>query len=203
MLNKSFKITAILVSLCLCQYGLSAQSRSQQPAGSERANQRQGQPSSQNQQKANPSRTSKANVKKQPVFGTQVSNTPRKSSVVEVNKTGYRYSNGIFYHPKGTAFVPGPGPVGARIASLPNGHTTVMIHGTPYFYFYGTFYLRRGVSAYEVIEPPLGAVIYDLPLGFEKVIIDNVSYYVYGNTYFKAIIDSYGEVAYEVVGKVR
>lgn len=146
----------------------------------------------------NPARTSKAYSRKQPVLGNEVLNIPRKSSEIRTGAVSCHYKDGIFYYPKGLVYFTAPGPKGARVPNLPQGYATLIAGDTPYFYFYGTFYVRRGVSVYEIVAPPPGAVVYDLPLGFEKAVVGNTLYYRYGDTYFRAITDSYGEVAYEV-----
>jgi hypothetical protein len=55
-------------------------------------------------------------------------------------------------------------------------------------------------SEYITVAPPVGAVIDALPDGYRKVIIDNNIYYEFNEAYYKAFIDEYGEVWYEVVG---
>ena len=51
--------------------------------------------------------------------------------------------------------------------------------------------------------PPVEAVVYDLPNGYEKFVLDGFTYYRFDGVYYKAIIDTNGEVAYQVVGDIR
>lgn len=169
-----------------------------------RDNNKQSNGNRQSDNRAGAGRVSQTPKGRQPQWGAPVKSAPGNTKVVVHQSGNYQYRDGVFYRPNPAgAYVAGPAPVGFRISILPTGFTRLVIGGIPYFYYYGTYYRRYGQLEYEVVNPPIGAIIYDLPLGYERVSISGVTYYFYDETYYKAIIDQYGEVAYEVVGKVR
>jgi len=66
----------------------------------------------------------------------------------------YYYSGGVWYAPRGGAFVVVGAPIGAFVPILPPYYTTVWVAGAPYYYADDTYYAwRADQNGYEVVDP--------------------------------------------------
>ena len=137
--------------------------------------------------------------KKLPRRGEYVSAPPKKTMVIRHGHYDYRFDDGVFYRPVGNSFVVTAPPVGIHVSILPKAASRLHYLNRPYFYYYGVFYIQLSNGGYEVVEPPLGARVYALPDGYEIFDLDGMVYYRLGETYYKAIVEDNGNVAYEVV----
>lgn len=136
-----------------------------------------------------------------PHWGNSFNAVPRSAYLISRSGVRYHYNRGIFYKPMGTKYVIARAPLGARIGALPKGHIYFVLNGRTFYYYYGTFYVRSGYDdQYVTVAPPVGAQVDELPDGYKKVFIDNNLYYEFEGVYYKAFINEYGEVWYEVVG---
>ena len=68
-----------------------------------------------------------------------------------------------------------------------------------YYYYYGAFYKSLPSGGYQTVAPPLGARVDALPDGYKVFELDNKIYYQLDDTYYKAVVEENGAVAYEVV----
>lgn len=85
---------------------------------------------------------------------------------------------------------------------MPPEHVRVIVNGRIFYYYYGTYYVKAPTNnEYITVAPPVGARVDALPDGYNKVYIEDKTYYEFESTYYKAVIDQYGEVWYEVVGE--
>lgn len=137
---------------------------------------------------------------KLPHWGHGYKALPHYSHRLRYNGLDYHYHSGVYYKFYQNKYVVTRAPIGLRISTLPVNHLIFRVNGRTYFYYYGTYYVLNNRSEYITVAPPVGAVIDALPDGYRKVIIDNNIYYEFNEAYYKAFIDEYGEVWYEVVG---
>jgi hypothetical protein len=90
-----------------------------------------------------------------PSRGYSVHALPRDRFVVNRFNHRYYYSGGIWYAPRGSAFVVIGAPLGAFVPVLPTYYSTVYFGGAPYYYADDTYYAWRPDSnQYEVVAPP-------------------------------------------------
>ncbi len=97
-----------------------------------------------------------------PRYRARVTVVPRGAVVVRRGGVSYRYHEGIFYQPSGSAFVVARPAVGVRVRVLPSAGRRVVVVNQPYFYYYGAFY-KQVDDEYEVVEAPEGALVDALP----------------------------------------
>ncbi|MEM7107955.1 MAG: DUF6515 family protein [Bacteroidota bacterium] len=135
-----------------------------------------------------------------PRYRATVTVIPRGAVVVRGGGVSYRYHEGIFYRPSGSAFVITRPAVGIRVSVLPPARRRLMVVNQPYFYYYGTFY-KPVDNEYEVVEAPEGALVDALPEGYEVEEIDGIEYYALDGVYYQEVETDELEsgVGYEVV----
>lgn len=69
----------------------------------------------------------------------------------------YFFAGGVWYAPRGGAFVVVAPPFGLFLPILPPFYTTVWVAGVPYYYADDVYYVYRGPAVgYEVVAPPPG-----------------------------------------------
>jgi Family of unknown function (DUF6515) len=92
-----------------------------------------------------------------PPHGTAVSAPPPAPVIVNHPSGRYYYSGGVWYAPRGPAFVVVPAPVGVFVPVLPAYYTTLWVGGAPYYYANDTYYnWNPAQNSYEVVSPPSG-----------------------------------------------
>lgn len=83
---------------------------------------------------------------------------PHGHRSIAVPSGRYYYQGGVFYRPRGQAYVVARAPIGARVHSLPVGRIGFTIGPRRYFYFNWNYYLWEPRSReYVVVAPPEGA----------------------------------------------
>lgn len=113
----------------------------------------------------------------------------------------YRYQQGYFYRPYGSAFRVSVPPIGIHVGVLPTGYRRMYIGPDPYYFYDGTYYRNLPSSdEYEVVAPPLGAVVASLPPGAKVTVIDGQKYYEDNGTFYQETITSGSQLQYTVVG---
>ena len=135
-----------------------------------------------------------------PRYRATVTVVPRGAVVVRRGGVSYRYYEGIYYRPRGSAFVVARPAIGIRVRALPPARMRVVVVNKPYFYYYGTFY-KQVDSEYEVVEAPEGALVDALPEGYGVEDIDGTEYYALDDVYYQEVETDELEsgVGYEVV----
>ena len=97
-----------------------------------------------------------------PDRGAVVRDTPQGAMVVAYAGLAYRFQDGIWYEPRGPAFMVVAPPIGVVVPSLPPFATVIAHSGELYLYANDAYYKPRpDLSGYEVVndpaEPPLAA----------------------------------------------
>jgi hypothetical protein len=93
-----------------------------------------------------------------PDRGFVVHDLPRDRIVVAHGPDRFFYSGGVWYAPRGGAFVVVGPPIGVFIPVLPPFYTTVWFGGVPYYYANDAYYTWSAQNnGYEVVEAPPGA----------------------------------------------
>ncbi|MFT6964010.1 MAG: hypothetical protein ACJAWV_003750 [Flammeovirgaceae bacterium] len=137
-------------------------------------------------------------------FSTQVSRTcavlPRGSVSISFNNRRYGFADGRYFVPRGGVYVSIFPPIGLRVRVLPPTRCRIFCGGVNYFVASGVFYNRLPNNEYQVVDVPVGAVVNSLPLNANRVELEGFVYYTSNDIYYKAILDDYGNVQYEVVG---
>jgi Family of unknown function (DUF6515) len=126
------------------------------------------------------------------------SSLPATYLTIHFGGIGYRYWNGVFYNHYNNLFTVIAPPVGIYINLLPVGHRKIFVRNYPYYYYNGTYYDYRE-NNYYVVSPPLGAVVESLPAGYETVVIEGETYYTADGAQYKPVVQSNGEIWYEVI----
>jgi len=135
-----------------------------------------------------------------PRRGAVVISVHRSAVVITFRGIRFHYHAGIFYKPKGTAYVIVRPPIRVRISVLPVGHRRIVIGPRVYFYYYGTFYVKAAdKDEYEVVDAPVGAQVDAIPDGYETKNINDEKYYVLNDVYYTPKDTDDGETLYEVV----
>jgi len=116
----------------------------------------------------------------------------------------YFYYSGIYYTLYGDQYIVVMPPRGFRISVLPIGHVSVVVGPSQYFYHSGVYYTENsttveGEGQYEVTQPPVGIRVDEISNESEEVFIDGKTFYDFNNVLYKKIIDSQGNINYEVV----
>jgi len=134
---------------------------------------------------------------------------PFGSVMVSIGGRPYHYNQGLFYRPEGYGYMLTPPPIGIIVPSLPQGSLSVMLGGRRGYYYSDTYYMPIDGNRYQVVEAPAAqnnTVDADddetaANNAYEKIVIDGKTYYKKGSTYYKALVDDNGEIAYEEVGQ--
>ncbi len=91
-----------------------------------------------------------------PDRGAITRDPPRGALTVDYAGVSYRFSDGIWFEPRGPAFVVVSPPIGLVVPSLPRSATIVTSDGQNYLYANDTYYLARpDLRGYEVVNDPL------------------------------------------------
>jgi hypothetical protein len=90
-----------------------------------------------------------------PDRGTIVQAVPQASSVVNYAGLSYRFYDGVWYEPRGPAFMVVEPPIGLVVPALPPFATTLSSEGANYVYANDTFYRARPeLGGYQVVNDP-------------------------------------------------
>jgi Family of unknown function (DUF6515) len=90
-----------------------------------------------------------------PDRGAIVRSVPRGAFVVNYAGLSYRFHDGVWFEPRGPAFMVVEPPIGVMVPTLPSFATSVAHGGEAYLYVSGTFYLPRPErGGYEVVNDP-------------------------------------------------
>jgi hypothetical protein len=80
---------------------------------------------------------------------------PRKAVTVNYAGVSYRFADGIWFEPRGPAFIVVAPPIGLMVPSLPGSATTIQEHGETYLYANDVYYRPRpDLGGYEVVNDP-------------------------------------------------
>lgn len=91
--------------------------------------------------------------------GYVVGSLPRDRIVINHGPDRFFYSGGVWYAPRGGAYVVVGAPLGVFIPVLPPFYNTVWFGGVPYYYADDTYYMWSAQdNGYEVVAAPPGAV---------------------------------------------
>src|ERR1700716_3824960 len=90
-----------------------------------------------------------------PDRGSIVRDLPRGSFVVNYAGLSYRFHDGVWFEPRGPAFMVVEPPIGVMVPTLPSFATPVAHGAEAYLYANGIFYEPRPeLGGYEVINDP-------------------------------------------------
>ena len=93
-----------------------------------------------------------------PDRGAVVRDTPQGAMVVAYAGLAYRFQDGIWYEPRGPAFMVVAPPIGVVVPSLPPFATVIAHSGELYLYANDAYYKPRpDLSGYEVVNDPAKA----------------------------------------------
>jgi hypothetical protein len=80
---------------------------------------------------------------------------PRRAVTVNYAGVSYRFADGIWFEPRGPAFIVVAPPIGLMVPSLPGFATTIQEHGESYLYANDVYYRPRpDLGGYEVVNDP-------------------------------------------------
>ncbi len=83
---------------------------------------------------------------------------PRRAVTVNYAGVSYRFADGIWFEPRGPAFIVVAPPIGLMVPSLPGSATTIQEHGETYLYANDVYYRPRpDLGGYEVVNDPAEA----------------------------------------------
>lgn len=83
---------------------------------------------------------------------------PRRAVTVNYAGVSYRFADGIWFEPRGPAFIVVAPPIGLMVPSLPELATTIQEHGETYLYANDVYYRPRpDLGGYEVVNDPAEA----------------------------------------------
>jgi hypothetical protein len=90
-----------------------------------------------------------------PDRGAIVQQVPQGATVVNYAGLAYRFSDGVWYEPRGPAFMVVEPPIGLVVPNLPPFATTVASEGANYVYANDTYYRARPeLGGYQVVNDP-------------------------------------------------
>jgi hypothetical protein len=90
-----------------------------------------------------------------PDRGAIVRELPKGAATVSYAGLAYRFSEGVWFEPRGTGFMVVAPPIGLIVSTLPKFSTVLARHGKTILYGNDTFYLPRpDVGGYEVVNDP-------------------------------------------------
>jgi hypothetical protein len=83
---------------------------------------------------------------------------PRRAVTVNYAGVSYRFADGIWFEPRGPAFIVVAPPIGLMVPSIPGSATTIQEHGETYLYANDVYYRPRpDLGGYEVVNDPAEA----------------------------------------------
>jgi hypothetical protein len=81
---------------------------------------------------------------------------PRRAVTVNYAGVSYRFADGIWFEPRGPAFIVVAPPIGLTVPSVPGSATTIQEHGETYLYANDVYYRPRpDLGGYEVVNDPV------------------------------------------------
>jgi len=90
-----------------------------------------------------------------PDRGSIFRDAPKGSTIINYAGLPYRFSNGVWFEPRGPAFIVVMPPIGVVVPSLPAFATPLELGGESYFYANDVYYLARPeLGGYEVVNDP-------------------------------------------------
>jgi hypothetical protein len=83
---------------------------------------------------------------------------PRRAVAVNYAGVSYRFADGIWFEPRGPAYIVVAPPIGLMVPSIPGSATTIQEHGETYLYANDVYYRPRpDLGGYEVVNDPAEA----------------------------------------------
>ena len=83
---------------------------------------------------------------------------PRRAVTVNYAGVSYRFADGIWFEPRGPAYIVVAPPIGLMVPSIPGSATTIQEHGETYLYANDVYYRPRpDLGGYEVVNDPAEA----------------------------------------------
>ena len=105
-----------------------------------------------------------------PDRGAVVRDIPRLAVIVNYAGVSYRFDNGVWYEPRGPAYVVVDPPIGLIVPALPGYATPVMQEGETYLYANSVYYRARPeLGGYEVVNDPVGGSAMDKQAQLERI----------------------------------
>ncbi len=90
-----------------------------------------------------------------PDRGAVVRDLPRGATIVNYAGLSYRFADGVWFEPRGPAYIVVEPPIGLIVPALPGFATTVQSHGKSYLYANDVYYRARpDLGGYEVVNDP-------------------------------------------------
>ena len=90
-----------------------------------------------------------------PDRGAVFRDAPKGSTIVNYAGLAYRFYNGVWFEPRGPAFIVVMPPIGVVVPTLPTFATTLKSGGETYLYANEVYYLPRpDLGGYEVVNDP-------------------------------------------------
>lgn len=90
-----------------------------------------------------------------PDRGSIIRDVPKDAAVVSYAGISYRFNDGVWFEPRGPAFMVTAPPIGLVVSSLPPFSTVLARGGRTFLYTNDTFYIPRpDVGGYEVVNDP-------------------------------------------------
>jgi hypothetical protein len=94
-----------------------------------------------------------------PDRGSVIRELPTSAAAVNYAGVSYRFSDGVWYEPRGPAYMVVEPPIGVLVPTLPQFVTPVASAGTTYLYANDTYYRARpDLGGYEVVNDPADSV---------------------------------------------
>jgi hypothetical protein len=91
-----------------------------------------------------------------PDRGSIFRDLPRRAVTVNYAGVSYRFADGVWFEPRGPAFIVVAPPIGLMVPSLPGSATTIQEHGETYLYANDVYYRARpDLGDYEVVNDPV------------------------------------------------
>lgn len=99
-----------------------------------------------------------------PDRGAIVRELPRGATIVNYAGISYRFAGGVWYEPRGPAYIVVAPPIGLLVPALPSFATSVASHGTDYLYADDVYYRSRpDLGGYEVVNDPADSELGETP----------------------------------------
>ena len=94
-----------------------------------------------------------------PNRGVVVRDVPKSATVINYAGLSYHYADGVWYEPRGPAYMVVSPPVGLVVPAVPSFSTPVESMGVTYYYANSAFYRQRpDLAGYEVVNDPSEAM---------------------------------------------
>jgi hypothetical protein len=94
-----------------------------------------------------------------PNRGVVVRDVPKNATVINYAGLSYHYADGVWYEPRGPAYMVVAPPVGLVVPAIPSFSTPVESMGVTYYYANNAYYRQRpDLAGYEVVNDPSEAM---------------------------------------------